>query len=111
GELILGCTGGIPTMAGAPVPQVDIRLSLNTNVTNRIVSPGFSEALLLVDEPHSPFVTPVPLLACGAAGTNDNGSGVCSVTGDGTGQNTYNGTTGHPNVFQGQPGASNEIVW
>lgn len=113
GDLVLQCQGGTPTPAGGAVPQVDIRLALNANITSRMVSPGFSEALLVVDDPHSPQVpgAPANLLACGAPGTNDNGSGVCAATGDGTGRNTYNGTAGHPNVFQGQPGAVNEIVW
>ncbi len=87
-------------------------MTLNTNVTSRLTASGFLEALLLIDEPHSGIVGSTPtLLACGAAGSNDNGSGVCPTTGDGTGRSTYNGSAGHANVFQGQPIGANEIVW
>ncbi len=110
-DLIMNCTGGTPTAAGVAVPTVDIRLTLNTSVTSRMLGPGLSEALLLIDEPGSGFSSSGPLLACGAAGTNDNGSGICSITGNGTGQSIYNGAPGHPNVFQGRWDARNELVF
>jgi hypothetical protein len=91
---------------------VTLTLSFNTNVTSRIPVAGFSEALLLIDEPHTNASGGTnTLFACGAAGSNDNGSGVCSATGDGTGTNTYNGAPGHPNVFQGQPSGTEALVW
>lgn len=113
GDLMLNCTGGTPTGSGAAVPQVNLTLTFNTNVTSHIPAAGFSEALLLIDEPHSNEMGSTnTLLACGAAGSNDNGAGVCSTTGSGTGLNTYNGSAGHPNVFQGQPGAAAiQLIW
>src|SRR5579862_9867839 len=32
GDLLLSCSGGVPTAAGAAVPKVDIQIFLNTNV-------------------------------------------------------------------------------
>ena len=111
-DLVLNCTGGAPTLAGAAVSQVNFTLTFNTNATSHIPVAGFSEALLLIDEPHSNQAGSTnTLLACGAPGSNDDGSGVCTTTGTGTGVGTYNGSAGHPNVFQGQPGAANSIVW
>jgi hypothetical protein len=111
GDLVLDCTGGTPSTAGSTVPVATITLSFNTNVTSQIPASGFSEALLLIDEPHNQFVGSAPLLPCGAAGSNDKGSGVCSITSDGVVFDTYNGTPGHPNVFLGQASGANTIVW
>src|SRR6202165_5944906 len=48
GDLILNCTGGNPTRAGAPVPLSNVQIFLNTNVTSRIVGSGsLSEATLV----------------------------------------------------------------
>lgn len=104
GDVVLNCTGGIPTGAGTPVPQVNIQVFLNTSVTSRILSTtgaaglGWSEAVLLIDEP-----LPAAQLACGAATAPESvtGSGICPVTGTG-GAGTYSGAAGRPNMFQGQ---------
>src|SRR5580700_1180882 len=37
GDLILNCTGGTPTPAGNLIPLQNIQISINTNVTSRIV--------------------------------------------------------------------------
>jgi hypothetical protein len=73
---------------------MDVQLTLNTHATNRTVSSTdlSSDALLLVDEPHSIANPNTPLLACGAAGTNDDGTGACSITGK---VRVYIPTTGH----------------
>ena len=56
GDLVLNCTGGQPTTAGQPVPQVNITVFLNTNITSRVLAVNlYDEALLLVDEPNSPL--------------------------------------------------------
>ncbi|MFN9754640.1 MAG: hypothetical protein ACK55L_04490, partial [bacterium] len=52
GDLILNCTGGVPTALGAAVPQVNFQIFLNTNVTSRLLSDPWSEALLMIDEPN-----------------------------------------------------------
>ena len=51
GDLVLNCTGGNPTPAGAPVPAVNIQIFLNTAVTSDLLSSPWSEALLMLDEP------------------------------------------------------------
>jgi hypothetical protein len=113
GDVTLNCTGGVPTPAGVAVPQANFQIFLSTNVTSRLLnSSGLSEALLMVDEPHSAARPNTQLLACGDSGTVETftGSGVCVVTGTGGGD-TYSGDPadtgnadpeqGRPNVFQG----------
>jgi len=53
GDLILNCTGGVPTTGGKFIPVSNVQVSLNTNITSRIISTstGASEALILIDEP------------------------------------------------------------
>jgi hypothetical protein len=107
GDVVLACTGGNPTPAGDLVPQVDFKVTLNTNLTSRITyaSPSgkttnFSEALLLVDEPNEPFlpgtvgVSPHPLLNCGQLGAPDSGPGpgICEIISTGIPTQTYDGT-------------------
>jgi hypothetical protein len=99
GDLILTCTGGTPTPAGAAVPTVDLTLVLNAPITNRTYPNGWSDALLLIDEPNTVAQlngAPTPLLAC------QDSSGSCSMTGTGNGAGTYNGAAGRPNVFSGK---------
>jgi hypothetical protein len=52
GDLLLQCQGGQPTLAGQPVLTTNLRLSLNTNITSRLLSGGYQDALLLIDEPY-----------------------------------------------------------
>src|ERR1035438_6509297 len=53
GDILLNCTGGAPTAVGRAIPQANITIFLNTNITSRILSTTGSEALLLIDEPGS----------------------------------------------------------
>src|SRR5438034_11821354 len=59
GDLVLSCSGGTTTAAGATIPSVNIQVLLNTSLTSRLMSTsgavcgsslGCSEALLLLDE-------------------------------------------------------------
>lgn len=128
GDVTLNCTGGVPTTAGQPVPQVNFQIFLNTNATSRILAGGiFSEALLIFDEPNSAANPNRPILNCGNAGAPDNGPsgpGVCLTTSTGNPADTYDGTvggttygSGRPNVFQGRlapvqnVGQQNSITW
>jgi len=136
GDYVLSCTGGSPTTPGSPVPQVNLTVFLNTNITSKLTAGGlFDEALLIIDEPNTPGTNSAkPILNCGNTGAPDNGPsgpGVCSIiappantvtglpqpslTYDGS-QNTY-GTLaategcpaygcGRPNVFQGRLGVA-----
>jgi hypothetical protein len=140
GDILLNCTGGISTPPGSAVPTANITILLNTNVTSRLTSGLFTEALVLIDEPNSPLRTPVhPVLNCGNAGAPNN-SGACSIISTGNPASTYDGTPngygagnicdgsvgrpapnsfgcGRPNVFQaqigtpGNPGLSNAVTF
>ncbi len=87
-DIVFNCTGGLPTPAGALVPQVNIAVFLNTNATSRATSStaafgSFSEALLLIDEPNagSPpgsVALTHPLLNCGNAGAPDTNAALGS---------------------------------
>jgi hypothetical protein len=61
GDVTLNCTGGNPTAAGVTIPSSNVTVFLNTNITSRVVSTNsgtWSEAILMIDEPHA--VTPTP---------------------------------------------------
>ena len=95
GDLVLVCNNGIPAQAGVAVPKYDVQVTLPTPVTSRTYASGWSEALLIIDEPGTPGINDsATLLAC-----SDN-SGVCALSGNGTGVK-YDGSPGHPNVFPG----------
>jgi hypothetical protein len=127
GDVLLACTGGTPTAAGQPVPQINIQIFLSQNVTSKITaatsSGNFLEALLIVDEPNSSLNPNTPILNCGysvalAPDTSLSGPGVCSIVSLGTSAGnssplTYNGTAGHPNVFQGRQAlnSTNSVVF
>jgi hypothetical protein len=120
GDVVVACTGGLPTAIGQTVPSINIQVYLSQNVTSKITaitgSGTFLEALLIIDEPNSPTNPAIPLLNCGQTGTTEltlatqsGGPGVCSIVSAGpvfnSSPNTYNGSTtggGHPNVFQGR---------
>ena len=129
GDVLLACTGGTPTAAGQPVPQITIQVFLSQNVTSKITaatsSGVFLEALLIVDEPNSSTNNganaSIPILNCGAPGAPDtslSGPGVCSIvsvgpTAGNSSPSTYNGAAGHPNVFQGRQAlnSTNSVVF
>jgi hypothetical protein len=135
GDYTLTCTGGTSTPAGGVVPSVSIQVFLSTNITSKLTngaSSPFDEALLIVDNPNtatgpgglSATTTPagasIPILNCGQTGAPENtvsGPGVCQITSDGNPYDTYDGTAGHPNVFQGRTanlgvtGISSSIVF
>ncbi len=120
GDITLNCTGGIPTPTGVLVQPVNVTVTINTYLTSRVLAGNFVEALLIVDEPHSATNPGNPILNCGATGAPDDtpsGAGVCAITSTGVPSATYNGTAGHPNVFQGQLGTPavanqpNAVTW
>lgn len=125
GDLVLDCTGGIPTPPNQTVPSVNIAVNLDTYVSSQttqvINQVEFLESLLIIDEPNSASNPTRPLLNCGRTLAPDNtsaGAGVCSILGGGSAgsENTYDGTQGHPNVFQGRSfrlitGQTNQVVF
>ena len=111
GDLVLNCTGGTPTAAGSTVPQANVQIFLNTNVTSRLVADPWSEALLMIDEPSA------------AAQRYCSVNGGCAITGVGAAAGSdgivdgvdYDQTSGSggtvPNVYQGRNAGANSIVW
>ena len=97
GDIILSCAGGTPTAAGQPIPVTNLTLTFNATISGRILSNGASEAMLLFDEPtaQSGCLTPNP---------------GCPVIGTG-GQGTYDGSAGHPNIFQAQQISPTTLAW
>jgi hypothetical protein len=63
GDIVLTCTGGIPIAPGQVIPTANITVSLQTQVTSRILggtgTTGASEALLLIDEPGASATTAI----------------------------------------------------
>lgn len=105
GDIVLDCTGGIPTLSSALIPQVNFTIFLNTNVTSRIVNTvdNRSEAILIVDEPGtnsnlSPLLLCTSANGCAIFGTANAVGSQQLIT---AGPEPYNGLSGRPNVFQG----------
>jgi len=114
GDLVLNCNGGIPTAAGAPVPQTNVQIFLNTNVTSRLTNPddsSWSEALLMIDEPG-----PGAQRYCSRnGGCSINGVGHTAgsdnlVDGVDYDQSTASGGV-VPNVFQARGSGANSLLW
>jgi hypothetical protein len=131
GDLILNCTGGTPTQAGTFIPLSNVQVSLNTNITSRVVqtSSNASEALILIDEPYpsnpNPTTaeggpTPANNQALTQLGCLANNNTQCRIISSGVGvgrSGSYNGLTGglsagpHYNVFQGVQSNNSTIAW
>jgi Bacterial Ig-like domain (group 3)/FG-GAP-like repeat/Domain of unknown function DUF11/FG-GAP repeat len=93
GDIVLTCINGTPTASGVAVPAYDVQVVLPTPITSRTYSNGWSEALLLVDEPGSGLPGPGPAASQVACATS---TGICPMTGNGT------GITYRQNVFPGR---------
>jgi Galactose oxidase, central domain len=113
GDLILNCTGGTPTPAGQPIPQYNVTLNLNTNVTSRLLPQGGerSEALAMIDEPFPANPVPPTVLLlpsqpsqilCKPLGST------CAETGTGGAPSPYQT---QPNVFVGKQIGPAELQW
>lgn len=102
GDVVLSCTGGsIPTL-GSQLPQVNISVTLSTNITSRLVNDPITEALLFIDDPQPGAQNP-----CAPA----SGSTVCAPLTAGSGGTAVDGTGTVRNVFQGTRQNDNTIVW
>ena len=125
GDLVLNCTGGTPTTIGDPIPLQNVQVSINTNITSRIVGIGnISEALLMIDEPYPtttggnppPPIGPAPSAsnaeAQRACPANNNTNCAMNATGTGIGTaGPYTGAVGQYNIFQGYQIGVNTIAW
>ena len=126
GDLVLDCTGGIPTAPNQQVQQVNISVNLDTFVSSKVTkvvgtNTEFLESLLIIDEPNSASNPTRAIRNCGFNGedTTSAGPGVCSFVGGGSNgaATTYDGTAaGKVNVFQGRSlalinGQTNQVVF
>ena len=134
GDILLNCTGGQPTTGGKFIPLSNVQVSLNTNITSRIISNATqaSEALILIDEPFPQLAgNAVPSPANGGPNWNGtqpavqeacfaNNNTNCRIISSGVGigkLGSYNGdadflTPGpHYNVFQGFQSNASTIAW
>lgn len=99
GDIVLNCQGGTPTAAGQTIPQANIQVFLNTNVTSRLLTGSITEAMLMIDEP-----APAAQSLC----TSVNG---CTIAATGTGTGDYTGAVGRPNVFQSQLSGNQSVLF
>jgi hypothetical protein len=118
GDIVIDCVGGQPTptviqgtATPQAIPQANITVFLNTNITSRLISTGLngigaatSEALLIIDEagaPGSP-VTGGQMLCNNVQGCVITGTGSQNASGyTVAGAEPYNGGVARPNLFQG----------
>ncbi len=86
GDFVLVCTGGTPTPTGSQIPQDNITLTLNQNITSRLLAGGYIDALLTIDEPYP---------TAGLGGTpNPSAPAPQKVNGSPTGQRVCFSVTG-----------------
>ncbi len=93
-DLLLNCTGGVPTALGQAVPPTTITFTSNAAITSKQLDSSL-EALMLAEEP-SPAIQSL----C---------TGSCTVLGTGNGVGVYNGTPGHANIFPGSQAGANAV--
>ncbi|HTC90666.1 MAG TPA: kelch repeat-containing protein [Bryobacteraceae bacterium] len=113
GDVVLKCTGGIPTPENESIPEYTISLTLNTNITSRSLPEAseLSEALLIIDDafPANPIpsnavrgsATP-PQILCKPLGSN------CVEKGSGGSPSPYQA---QPNVFAATQVSGTELQW
>lgn len=110
GDIVLNCSGGTPTAASVLVPQTNVQIFLNTNITSRLTADPWSEALLMIDEPG-----PAAQRYCSL-------NGGCAITGVGPLVPGFDGVhdgvdyddpsaPAIANVFQGRQVGANSVVW
>ena len=124
-DLLLVCTGGTPTANGQPIPLVNITLTLNTNLTNRVLGSGYLDALLLIDEPYP--ASPLTSTSTPTAPANSPAQALCYSTGTttpgscnyllGTGGGGYSSSTspylqsGAFTIYAATQVAANQVTW
>jgi len=102
GDIVLTCTGGAVTPLGLQIPAVNVTVSLNTNITSRLLggSTNLTDALLLINEP-----APNTQSFCPASGSTV--ANQCTEYGFGTGGSqgtqTYNPQATIPGGVQSTP--------
>ena len=91
GDVVVSCSGGSIPAVGSVLPQVNISVTLSTNITSRFLADPITEALLFIDDPQPGAQSP-----CAPAA----GSTVCAPLTAGAGGTAVFGST-VVNIFQG----------
>jgi hypothetical protein len=102
GDVVIQCTGGQEPALGTQLPQVNISVTLSTNITSRLLADPITEALLFIDDPPPGAQNP-----CAPA----SGSTVCSPLTAGSGGTAVDASGTVRNIFQGTRQNDNTIVW
>lgn len=109
GDVIISCTGGgftpNPIVPGTALPQVNISVTLSTNITSRLLvdaTQQVTEALLFIDDPQPGSQSP-----CAPA----SGSTVCQPMAAGAGGTAVDSGGVVRNVFQGVRQNANTITF
>jgi hypothetical protein len=116
GDLILICSGGTPTPQGQAIPEYYVTMTLNTNITSRLLSgtTGLSEALLSIDDPYPATPSPPPPYSH-APGPSQPPQILCTPLGSDCGAIGTGGTPSpyqtQPNVFVGKQASATELFW
>src|SRR5262249_2998816 len=127
GDIVIQCTGGTATIAPNPIPQSNVTVSLNTNITSRLLGSGYIDSLLLIDEPvptsPNPSTAPLPPNPAGFAAPVQQ-SAPCFSNTLGSQSNPVNcnvvaGTTAatdpyafpNSNIYVAHQVAANTITW
>ncbi|MCS7026635.1 MAG: hypothetical protein NZV14_17700 [Bryobacteraceae bacterium] len=100
GDIVISCTGGTVPALGSALPQVNISVTLTTNITSRLVSDPLTEALLFIDDPQPAAQSP-------CAGVN----AVCAPLLAGPGGTAVDSAGVVRNIFQGTRQSDNTIVF
>ena len=128
GDVVLNCNGGTPTALGAPIPMVNLQVSVPTgvNITSRPTALA-TEALLLIDEPNgaNPNNTTVAnvgymtcdTVTCQGLGDGNGGFQVGGATPGAPSTNYYGNAVapgvqgGNRNTFQGVLQSPQQLIW
>ncbi|MCC6366295.1 MAG: hypothetical protein IT165_22490 [Bryobacterales bacterium] len=102
GDVVISCTGGAVPTLGTALPQVNISVTLTSNITSRLLADPITEALLFIDDPQPGAQSP-----CAPA----SGSTVCPGLMAGAGGTAIGSDGLVRNVFQGVKQNDNTIVW
>jgi len=120
GDIVIQCVGGAAVAAGGAVPLANITVALNsTIVTSKGLSNGFSEALLLIDEPGAGASVglggTLPQTVCSSsAGIGAGPTGTCTVVAGFQGPYygaVATGTSTVINVFPGIVVNNNQVTF
>jgi hypothetical protein len=116
GDVVLSCQGGTVTPLNVAVPTVNVTISLNTQVTSRLIgttttTASITDALLIINDPGPGFQNLCPATINNSCATQVNGTGAGGGKGVANGLGAIQYTGSVPNVYQGILTAANTITF